>query len=182
MTNNSNPEVDEVNSRDPHKASWVPDEPMEPDGDDTAGVVIVESETLAMAYALHRKSRLRDDDSCSEKELRGWDLFLARQIERRINLYLHMQDELVRYQGQDDQEEDLETMPDMDDGDILGSHPLGRLMFMNILDDLRDGCSCADLFWEDVIGISIVSRTTKVKLHFSLEGIENGGSIAQPRA
>jgi hypothetical protein len=153
MPTSSHQEADESIAKDPHKASWQHDDQIEPvyDADQTAGVVTVESETLALAYQVASKSYIRDN--YGEEPPKHWYDTVGQNIVKRFNVFLQL---------------DHDHM-------IFDAHPLGRLILMNVLDDLKDGLSATDLYWEDVIGFSLIPGTVKINLHFSIEGLDNGG-------
>lgn len=141
--------------KDPFKADWRHDGQIEYEIDETAGVVIVEVETLAIVYDLTSRTMIRAgwDESCFDLR---WRKVVSAAIDRRL----------------------VEFIKNDFDQDVFIGHGLSGVLLDSFLSDLEYGLRCTSLFWEDVIGITIIPGTIKVKLHFSQEGINNGSNSA----
>lgn len=154
MNESNPPEADEQSARDPHKASWYID-PIEYEVDETAGIVIAESEALGLMYEIQYRNMTREgwelDFYCS-----SWRSGCSSAIERMAKKYI---------------EDDFN--PDA----FLGAGFSG-ILATAFVHDLEAAVALTSLFWEDVVGITIIPGTTKVRLHFSLEGLNNGGIAA----
>lgn len=154
MQINSNPpEADDDSAKDPNKAAWQHECPIEYEIDETAGVLIVESEVLSQIYDLLRRKRFRL--GVPEDAPEGvWRAKVSVAIGHVLNCY---------HQG------------DFRDTNCLA---LGSLIVDELMDDIRESMSWVKpLFFEDVIGFSVISGTCKVMLHFSQEDLDNGGII-----
>lgn len=151
MTESNPPEADEQSARDPNKAAWQHDCPIEYEIDQTAAVVIVESEVLGVIYDLLRRKRIRLGVPEDAPE-HVWLCKVSFAIGRVLNDY-HMED--------------------FRDTNCLA---IGSLLMNELMDDIRESMTwIASVYWEDVIGFSVISGTTKVMLHFSEEDLNHGG-------
>jgi len=151
MTESNPPEADEQSARDPNKAAWQHDCPIEYEIDQTAAVVIVESEVLGVIYDLLRRKRIRLGVPEDAPE-HVWLCKVSFAIGRVLNDY-HMED--------------------FRDTNCLA---IGSLLMNELMDDIRESMTwIANVYWEDVIGFSVISGTTKVMLHFSEEDLNHGG-------
>lgn len=151
MTESNPPEADEQSAKDPNKAAWQHDCPIEYEIDQTAAVVIVESEVLGVIYDLLRRKRLRLGVPEDAPE-HVWLCKVSFAIGKVLNDY-HMED--------------------FRDTNCLA---IGSLLMNELMDDIRESMTwVANVYWEDVIGFSVISGTTKVMLHFSEEDLNHGG-------
>jgi hypothetical protein len=151
MTESNPPEADEQSARDPNKAAWQHDCPIEYEIDQTAAVVIVESEVLGVIYDLLRRKRIRLGVPEDAPE-HVWLCKVSFAIGRVLNDY-HMED--------------------FRDTNCLA---IGSLLMNELMDDIRESMTwIANVYWEDVIGFSVISGTAKVMLHFSEEDLNHGG-------
>lgn len=155
MIESNPPEADEQSARDPHKKAWQHECPLEIEIDQTAAVVIVESEVLAGIYDMLRRKRFRMGVPVNAPQS-AWLHKVSQAVGICLNDY-HME----RFY----------------DANCLA---IGTLLMNELMDDLRESMTwVANVYWEDVIGFSVISGTTKVMLHFSQEDLDNGGIIAQ---
>jgi hypothetical protein len=151
----THPETDEESVKDPHKASWRHDSPLEEEyeADETAGVVIVESEVLSQIYAMLRRKRFRlgvPEDAPEHL----WLCKVSVAIAKVLNDY---------HQG------------DFRDTNCLA---IGELLMSELMDDISGSLAVAPVFMEDAVGFSVISGTTKIMVHFSQEDLDNAGIVA----
>jgi hypothetical protein len=151
MTDSNPPEADEELARDPNKPAWHHDCPIEYELDQTAAVVIVESEVLGQIYDLLRRKRFRMGVPEDAPES-VWLCKVSIAVAKVLNDYHN---------------------DDFRDTNCLA---IGTLLMNELMDDLRESMTwVAEVYFEDVIGFSVISGTTKVMLHFSQEDLDNGG-------
>lgn len=151
MKKSNPPEADDDSAKDPHLAEWQSEGKIEYEIDQTAGVLIVESEVLEQIYALLARKRFRmgiPDDAPDW----AWRCKVSLAVGRVLNDY---------------------HMGDFRDTNCLA---LGSLIVDELMEDIRESMTwLSNVYFEDAVGFSVISGTTKVMVHFSQEDLDNGG-------
>lgn len=154
MSEQSPQEIEESLAKDPNRTMWLHDGQIEYEIDQTAGVVVIESEVMSKIYDLLRRKRFRMGVPEDAPES-VWLCKVSFAIGRVLNDY---------------------HMGDFRDTNCLA---LGSLIVDELMDDIRESMTYMNtVFFEDAIGFSVISGTTKVMVHFSQEDLDNAGIVA----
>ena len=153
MSEKNPQENDESHAIDPNKDAWRHDDQIEYEIDQTAGVVIVESEVLQQIYNMLRRKRIRLGVPEDTPE-HAWLCKVSVAIAKVLNDY---------------------HMGDFRDTNCLA---IGELLMGELMDDISESLAVAPVFMEDAVGFSVISGTCKIMVHFSQEDLDNAGIVA----